>query len=105
MQDDPGYLIKPYRGSFAWEGIVFLLGFIAIMTNPWTGWWINVLLLILLTVGCVLGEKLRNRCPNCAAILTSRRVLLDSKHGDERLYYDCPHCRITWDPDRIISSS
>src|SRR5689334_8653196 len=41
----------------------------------------------------------RIRCPRCLRRLRARVVALDDLR--DRFFYDCLHCRITWDPKYI----
>jgi hypothetical protein len=43
----------------------------------------------------------RIRCPRCRRRLRSRSVPLDVQITRQQIYYDCPDCRVTWDPDVI----
>jgi hypothetical protein len=67
-------------------------------------WWPVI---IAAATGFVFTLYLKNtaRCPECSRRLRYFTEYLDSTETDEKELYNCPHCRITWDPNIILRGS
>ena len=63
-------------------------------------WFIALPFLAVFFVGWFYGTRIR--CPRCRRRLHSHGVSLDAKNTKHQMYYDCPDCRVTWDPDVTI---
>jgi DNA-directed RNA polymerase subunit RPC12/RpoP len=51
----------------------------------------------------VYEQRMLIRCPHCSRRLHVRtvRLKLGTREEDDHMFYDCPHCKVTWDPHII----
>ncbi len=57
---------------------------------------------------CGWHQAFRIPCPECSRRLQRRTVVLPETKGGEqnhRILFDCRHCRTTWDPHIVVTSS
>ena len=98
------YIVQGMQRLPQWPwGLASVTSVLAIGLGLWLGSWLAVIPVgfIILAAWCL---HTRIRCPQCSRRLRSRSVALDEHERKLQYFYDCPHCRITWDPDCITES-
>ena len=109
---DESFQVKRWK-SFQWRWAIALLavlvlGIIALAAS-YTG--LGIASVVTFAALCLYGSS-HAYCPQCSGRLKHRRVILEQRTeaGNKQFkhLYDCPRCRVTWDPeivtdDRVIA--
>ncbi len=99
------YQVKRWK-SFQWRWAVTLLALLGLgivaLAGSYT--WLGIAALGAFAGLCVYAS-LRVYCPQCSGRLSHRTIILDQRTdaGEKqfRHLYDCPKCRVTWDPEIV----
>ena len=95
ISETTGFPVRTMPGPTRWlKPASSVVAIFAFVTYGFSGSLIPLFIAVAAGLGVVVSIACRVRCPHCRARLTPREQ--DEGYKRERLYYDCPECRITW---------
>ena len=91
---------RPFRAHI---GAMFVTAWVIGASLCRYSMWVGVPIIAVSTPLLIWYDMVHVRCPRCNQRTRSRQAFIEGRPFAQRVYYDCHHCRTTWDPDIVIT--